>query len=338
MARLVVINPKPTIKPGVLAVLIGMVFVILVISGALDKAKPAPPYYLKIIMFLAGIVAVLLGFWRLTHDIKLYRNVMRLQEEIKVESDKIVFPKEIELKPGVLECVYEVGSHMNYYYTFDEIGDSIRVKELSIKDFRGNFSVLAGFDRARIIPNIRVASVKLEWVKLPAYEIVNKEYKVFGHSIFLAVLPPVEQHFTVSKSVLFVSDGKSIGQVEIKAKNCFEGKISFQKYPESKSRGVRLEFIFRTSVASYKSVITSLKETGSSYFEFKTAPSEVTYILASGLFLSVKKIVEELGSTPIVAGEAWRSGKAKIKLVLDLPKAIDITDEVDVLVESSKIA
>jgi hypothetical protein len=334
MAKLIVVNPKPAIKPGVLAILIGAVFVIIVISGMLDKANPAPPFYLKIIMLLAGIVAVLLGFWRLTHDSKLYKNVIKLHEKIKVEGDKIVFPREIELKPGILECVYQVyPDGVSYHYTFDETGDKVRVKELNFKDFRGDVSVLAGFDSIRTVPNVLTASAKLEWIKLPAYEIVDKEYKVFGHSIFLAVLPPVEQHFTVSKSALFVSDGKSAGQAEIKAKNCLEGTISFQKHPKSKSRGVRLEFIFRTSVASYKSVITSLGETGSSCFKLKTAPDEATYILASGLFLSVRKIAEKIGITPIIAGEAWKSGKAKIKLVLDLPKAIDTTDEADIFVE-----
>ncbi len=49
-------------------------------------------------------------------------------------------------------------------------------------------------------------------------------------------------------------------------------------------------------------------------------------MLASGLFLSTRKIIEELGAKPILIGDVWKKGKAKIKLVLDLPIAVDIVD------------
>ena len=96
---------------------------------------------------------------------------------------------------------------------------------------------------------------------------------------------------------------------------------------KDKARGVRLEFVFETSTVSCKSIIAHLNNSGSTHFRFKTTPNETIFILASGLFLSTRKIIEKLGAKPIVIGDAWKKGKAKIKLMLDLPMAVDIVDE-----------
>ena len=118
---------------------------------------------------------------------------------------------------------------MPYNYTFNETGDVIKVRELSIEDFKGDISVFAGFDSRRIIPNIKAASVWLEWIKLPAYEVIDEEYKVFGHSIYLAALPSVNQRISVSKVTLFVTNGKDVGVVEIKSGECLEGVLAFRE-------------------------------------------------------------------------------------------------------------
>ena len=151
MAKLIIVNPSPIPhrKYLILGILIGIAFVIIAVSGV--KTQPPMPIYLKIIMFSAGIVAIILCFWRLTHDPKLYQNVLRLYKEIRVENDKIIFPKELKLKPGILKCWYESDPDMAYNYTFNETGDVIEVRELSIGDFKGDISV---FDSRRIIPNV----------------------------------------------------------------------------------------------------------------------------------------------------------------------------------------
>ncbi len=115
--------------------------------------------------------------------------------------------------------------------------------------------------------------------------------------------------------IKFVTNGKDTGLVEIKSGECLEGVLSFQR--KDKARGVRLEFVFETSTVSCKSIIAHLNNSGSTHFRFKT----------SGLFLSTRKIIEKLGAKPIVIGDVWKKGKAKIKLMLDLPMAVDIVDE-----------
>ncbi len=124
MTRLIVIspNPFPHRKYLILGIFVGIAFIIVAISDA--KMQPPMPLYVKITMFLTGIVAIISCFWRLTHDPKLYQNVSRLYKEIKVENDIIIFPKELKLKPGVLECWHKVstrgGTAIPYGYTFNE--------------------------------------------------------------------------------------------------------------------------------------------------------------------------------------------------------------------------
>ena len=329
MARLIIVNPSPQRKHLILGILVALI----IIALSQVKTQPPMPIHLRVIMFLAGIVAIFLCFWRLTCDPKLHQNVLRLYREIKVENDRIIFPKELKLKPGILECWYEVtpgDTDMPYRYTFIETGDTVKVRELSIKDFKGHINVFAGFDSRRVIPSMKVASVWLEWIKLPAYEVIDDDYRVFGHSIYLAALPSAKQHINVGKATLFVTNGKDMGLVEIKSGESLEGVLSFRK--EDKARGIRLEFVFETSNVSCKSVIASLNNSGSTHFRFRTTPDETIFMLASGLFLSTKKIIKEIGTKPIVIGDVLKEGKAKIKLILDLPKATDVVDETDVFV------
>jgi len=322
MARLVVVNITLERKPFILAILIGLLFVIIAVSEI--KTQPPMPIYLRVATFLVGMVGIILSLWRLTHDVKLYRNVLRLYKEIRVENDKIIFPKELKLKPGTLKCWYSSGD-ISYGHTFKESGDAIKVRELSIEDFKGNINVLAGFDS-----RIAIGEGLMEWMELPAYEIIDEEYKVLGYSIYLTVLPPVKQYVTVSKSTLFVTNGKDTGFVEIKSGEYLEGVLSFQK--KGKARGVRLEFVFKTLTVSYKSVIARLNNSGSTRFRFKTTPDETIFILVAGLFFSTSRIVREVGVHPIIIGDAWKKGRAKIKLVLDLPRAVDLVDETNVFV------
>lgn len=235
--------------------------------------------------------------------------------------ERCIFDRFLKLKPGTLKCWYRLGDIPGH--TFKESGDVIRVRGPSIDDFKGNLNVLAGFDSS-----VAIGESVLERIELPAYEIIDEDYKVSGYSIYLAVLPPAKQHITVSKSTLFVTNGKDTGLVEIKSGECLEGVLSFQR--KGKARGVRLEFVLKTLGVSYKSVIARLNNSGTTRFRFRTTPNEAIFILISGPFISTVGIIKKLGAKPIVIGEAWMKGKAKIKLVLDLPRAADLVDETNV--------
>lgn len=50
-----------------------------------------------------------------------------------------------------------------------------------------------------IVGELYQTSVWLEWIKLPAYEVIDEEYKVFGHSIHLTALPSINQRISVNK-------------------------------------------------------------------------------------------------------------------------------------------
>ncbi len=321
MARLVAIKPTLKKKPLILAIVIGIIFISFAVSGV--ETSPPTPLYLRAVIFSAGSVAIFLGIWRLTHDSKLYRSVSRLNNEIKVENERIIFPKELKLKPGTLKC-WRSSGEIPYGHVFEESGDTVRLRVLGIDDFKGKLSVFAGFDSS-----IAVGSGKLEWIEFPAYEIADEEYRVRGYSIYLAALPPAKQSIAVSKSTLLVTNGEDVGKAEIKSGEVLEGVLSFQK--KGKARGVRLEFTFRTSTISCKSVISRI-DSGATHFSFKTIPDEAVFILTSDLSLSTTVIIKELGFKPIMTEDVWNVGEAKIKLVLDMPRAADITDETRVLV------
>ena len=92
MARLIIVNPSPQRKHLILGILVA--FVIIALSQV--KTQPPMPIHLRVIMFLAGIVAIFLCSWRLTRDPKLYQNVLRLYREIKVENDRIIFSQGVK--------------------------------------------------------------------------------------------------------------------------------------------------------------------------------------------------------------------------------------------------
>jgi hypothetical protein len=87
-------------------------------------------------------------------------------------------------------------------------------------------------------------------------------------------------------------------------------------------------------MATYRAVIARIRNSGSKKFKFTLNPaSEVTYILTTGQDIAPRKIIKNAGlEVPFIAGEAWKRGKAKLMLILDIPVARDVVDETGVVV------
>jgi hypothetical protein len=333
MAKLVVIRFGYNILVGISATLVGIAFITIVISGAMDFFKP--PFFVKVVFFVSGILIGFLGIFGIFYGPKLSRKLIKLSKKIRIEDDKVIFPREMKLRPGILEVEYRIGSNFRYWTTFEDVGDELIAREIDIKSFKGVISALAGFDSAKLKIGAKLiaSSATLEWIKLPAYEIIDKENNVPMASVILAVIPPSNLSFTIGKTTLMVSDGADMGLAEVKVSNdCLEGILSYQKSLKGKSRELRLEFLFETQMAIYRIVIARIKKSGSKKFKFKLNPvSKVIYVLTTDQNLSPRKIIKNIGlETPFIAGEAWRRGKAKLILILDLPAAKDIVDETSI--------
>ncbi len=65
----------------------------------------SPPLWVAIAIYLVGIGTILLGALRIIGDLKIYRKIQKLCKKVKINGDKIVFPREIKLKLGVLEII-----------------------------------------------------------------------------------------------------------------------------------------------------------------------------------------------------------------------------------------
>jgi hypothetical protein len=51
----------------------------------------------------------------------------------------------------------------------------------------------------------------VEWVRIPAYEVMDPEYRVPGGSLIIALLPRMEHEITLMKTRLAVSRDREVG-------------------------------------------------------------------------------------------------------------------------------
>ena len=139
----------------------------------------------------------------------------------------------------------------------------------------------------------------------------------------------------LTKTRLTVSRDREIGVAEVRVgDNVIEGTLSYSKPLEGKSRAVRLELIVLRGGVRYRTTIARLKQPGSMEFRWSLGPEEDTYILLTDqINMSPETFIKRLGMNSAFAGAAWRGvTEAKLRLVLDIPFAVDVVDEAEVIV------
>lgn len=336
MAKLVVIEYryKPTV--GLLAVLLGLLFVAFAILSSMGKLGGEPiPLGARIFMAFMGLLGLAAGLWQLVQGPKLVSTIRRLSESLSLDGDRLVLGGPLRLRRGQLRVVYEAptgdSGSMRIHMFFEEQGEMKQAESLGPEDFAGPVSVLANISYTAIGP---MRPTYIEWVRIPAYEIVDPSYKVTGASIYIAMLPPLKHIISLAKSRLGVARERDIGVAEVRVTgDGVEGILSYTKPVEGRSRALKLEIEASIKGARYKGVIARLDRPGSMEFRWRPSPPEPVYIVISDQTrIRPDKLLERLGiREPMIAGEAWNSiERAKLKLVLEIPMAKDVVDEAEI--------
>ena len=353
MAKLVVIEYKPSRLKGLAASALGLVFISLAISKALSEA----PLAVRALTVLMGIVGVAAGVWNLVVGPRLASTLRRFSDMVKLEDDKLVFSRPIKLRRGYLRVEHKRERRrrasdrsrpsMHLSTLFEESEEEREAETLGPEDFQGDFSAIAGLSWALpgligvsmgdVGVSVGAASVVVEWVKAPGYEVIDPEYRVPLASIVVALLPRVEHEISLVKQRLAVSRDRDVGMAELRVVDgTVEGVLSYSKPLEGKSKAVKLELEVVMRGVRYKTTIARLDRPGSMEFRWSPGMEEDVYIVMTDMTtISPRRLVERLGvEKPLFAGKAWDAvSEAKLRLVLEIPMARDVVDEAGIIVK-----
>ncbi len=346
MARLVVLEYRPRILVGVLALLIGLAFEAMVFLGAL--ARVDAPLLVQAAFALMGLVGLGAGVWIFVYGPRLASVLRRFAGLVRLEGDRLFLRGPVMIRPGFLVARHRVGRGKRSPYTymgFEESGGEPRMVEaLGPGDFEGEAGGVAGFSWMTMGLSVPAGGGKavvgdvetVEWLRLPAFSVESPEYRVPLQSIVIALLPPVRHVVEISRESLYVSSNNDLGLAEIKAvEGGIEGTLTFHRSPEGGARAVRLELEVERPGIRYKTVLARLEETGSTVFRWTPSPEEPVYLVAAtASTLSPSTLLKKMGvEKPVFMGSAWKVvSKAKLRLVLDVPRAKDVVDEADIVV------
>jgi hypothetical protein len=339
MARLVVLEYKPSLGLPLAALVMGFGFLSLATLGAPNPARIAALVF--------GGSSAAAGSWVLVYGSRLAASLRRFANSIRIEGEALVLPKTLKLRPGVLKSLYErsPGSDMLKVSTrFEEQGAPVSKSALRPMDFAGPPSVLAGLGWRTPSVGAAIGSMNLvaksspvEWVILPAYEVVDREYSVPGASIIVAALVPADHKVIASRSLLTVERERDRGSAELRLSgSSIEGTLHYSRPIISKSRAVRLELEVKRNGVAYSSVVARLSRPGSTRFRLNVPmPEETVYLVTTTHDVRTpRELVRELGlQEPAIIGDAWKGSESKLRLVLETPVAEDAVDETELAVE-----
>jgi len=354
LARLVVIEYKPSrVKGGLFLALgvaaLGLLFV---------KPMAGAPLGAKVIGGFIGVIFALIGFWELAYGPRLASTLRRLGESVNIEGDKLLLPGPLRLRSGSLRVDREwrgarsprSGASPTLYTEFEESNDGeATLESLDPSSFRGSVSILAGFshvatglvEEARLVARegakgLLTAPDVVEWVRVPAFEVVDERYSVPAASIVIALIPRVSHEVSISRDRLVASRGREVASAELRVSDgAVEGVLSYTKPLEGRSRAARLELEVARRGFRYKSTIARIDRPGSVEFKWRPSVEEEVYILMTTQnTISPVNLLRKAGvETPLLAGAAWEGvSEAKLRLVLEIPMARDVVDEAHLVV------
>ena len=350
MAKVLAVNYRPRRLADVIAIIF-MLGILALVFFVADS-----PSYLKVLVAIASLLVIGGALQSLIYGPRLSRALKRLSESVKVEEERLVFPRPLKLKPGTLTISYHRAETGYSYYTrlsFKESGGGEAVKDsLKPEDFKGEVGILAGLPwevaldtgSSTALPASResreppaVVWDAYEWIVAPAYEIVDDpEYNTPGGSIIVAYIPRVRHEIALAKSVLSVRGGGAMGIAEVKVEGgVIKGVLTYTKQPGARAREVRLEFeAFRKGI-KHRVTLARLESSGRISFKWSLGLEEDVYLLIpSQAKTRPGEVLRRLSTGPLLAGIAWRDvDRARLKLVLNVPLARDLLDEAWVRVE-----
>ena len=323
MTRVEVVSYKPRILPGLVAVILGLAFIAMALAFA---GEWEAPLVVRILMTLLGVGGLFAGSWYASQGPRLARSLERLFSEVKVKGDKLVFPRPVELRRGMLRILYKPGKP--YTASFEEKGDIVRLDSLSPSDFPGDYNVVAGLDYTAI-----GYEGPVEWIEAPAYEVVDPEYRARGASIYVAFIAPAKSLIALSKTSLAASSGRDIAMAEISSRNgSIEAVLTYSSGGGSRSARLEIEASLKSKMSGIlvlKTKLAELRKPGSIKISWSPNPREPVYLILSDKSrVRPRRILKE----PVIIGRAWRQMKVRVKLILDMPKKKDVVDEAEIIV------
>jgi hypothetical protein len=355
LARLVLVEYKSSRLKGTLALALGIVMVGLVFTKALMQA----PLWVKIVAGFLGGVTALAGFWNVVYGPRLASAIKRLSELVAIEENKLLLPGPLRLRRGSLrinrewEASSRRSSPRTRIYTMFEESDEkeVLLDSLDPESFKGLAGVIAGplCISTGLIEGVRAVAKEgakalllttdiVEWLKLPAYKVIDEKYRVPGASIIIALLPRMKHEISLSRDRLVVSKDREAASAELRVSNgAVEGILSYIKPLEGRSKAAKLELeVFRRGIR-YRFTIARINKPGSLEFRWRPDVEEDVYILITDqITISPRNLLKKIGiEIPLITGVAWEEvSEAKLRLVLEIPMAKDVVDEAEIRVQS----
>ncbi|MEB3778784.1 MAG: hypothetical protein GSR85_00920 [Desulfurococcales archaeon] len=337
MAKLVVVEYRPEWKPITLLVVFSVSMFLVLIAGMAGKTEEPLTPKVALLVFIVAVASAGFAVWLWYLGSRLPRVIQELSGLLKIEGDRLVAGRPLQVRRGVLNLVYSTGGRTSYTTYFKEESDeTVYLQEVDPMGLPGTGGMMVNVSWKAV--NV---SSEVEWVKIPGYKVVDPRFRVKGSSVVIGVVKPQRVRITPLKSILEVSRDSERGVAEIRATGeGLEGVVIYTRPPNGRTRGLRLELEFSRKIGvfgaiSYRAVIARVKEPGSTRFSWSPSVDEVLYVLMAERFMSPETLAKKhLGiRKPVIMGDAW-SGveEAKIKLVLETPLAPDVVDEARVVI------
>ncbi len=317
MVEIIVLEYRPRLLASALVILIA---VFAITFGVFSERFPeSPPVFFRVLSVILGIFGLIAGIWNFTVGVKFSKTFREFVKELKLDDKTLVLPRTMKLiKARLLVRAESENGEIDIDVFTDTIGEPIHSNAIELEELE-----YGGV----------VGSCYPEWIELIGYEL--EEFRnIWGGTIGIYPLKRLNYKISLDKSTLVVSCDDAYAQVSLRLENGrIIGKVS---HVRGRSRGIRIEIDARYKLTLstpplrvYRATLFEANESGEYEFEFELPNVEDRYLVlfTGDPSLNPKKLLKALGlSTPVVFGIGWKKVDAVLKLVLDVPRKIDVVD------------
>lgn len=279
-----------------LLLVFGILMVLILIAGIAGKTEEPLTSEWALLMSIVAVGSIGSSVWLWRVGPKLPKIIEELSRILKIEGDRLVVSKPLQVKQGVLNLVYRAGDKtpVNTYFA-EESKETKYVKEVDPDNFAGSANILANVPWRME----RVNFAEVEWIKIPGYEITDPRFKVGGRSVVIAVITPQRIGIVPLRGRLEVSRNSEIGIAELSATNDgLKGAITYIKPPNGRTKELRLELVFSRRVLHFgaiyrRIVVARLKESGTIKFFWNPSVNETFYILLVNRLMDPRVLIRQ---------------------------------------------
>ncbi len=316
MVEITILEYRPRLLSSAIVIIIA---IIAINFGVFSERFPeSPPLFFRVLCGILGVFGLIAGIWNFTVGIRFSKAFRKFAKELKLNNGTLILPKTMRLvKAKLIVKVESVTEDLDIDVFTDTIGEPFNSNAIELEKLEYRGVVGSGYP---------------EWIELIGYEL--EEFRNVCGTIGIYPLKRLNYNISLDKSVLTVSCDDAYAQVSLRLEN---GKIFGRvSYVKGRSRGIRIEIDARYKLTLltpplrvYRATLFKANESGEYEFEFELPNVEDRYLV---LFtgdprLTPRKIIKVLNlSTPAIFGIGWKKVDAVLKLVLDVPRKIDVVD------------